>query len=47
MTNSLHRDHFFLLPSSFSGHLHHVFRIFYGGIVPELGMFSYANLCVP
>jgi hypothetical protein len=45
MTSSLHSDRFLLLPSSSSGHFHHIFRIFYGGIVPEFCMLSHADFC--
>jgi hypothetical protein len=41
-TSSLHGNYFSLLPSPSSGHLHHIFRGFYGVVVPKLRVFSNA-----
>lgn len=46
-TSSLHGDYFFLLPSPSSGHLHHVFRVFYGVVVPKLRVFSNVYFYTP
>ena len=41
-TSSLHGGYCSLLPSPSSGHLHHIFRVFYGVVVPKLRVFSNA-----
>lgn len=46
-TSSLHGDYFPLLLSPSSRHLHHIFRVFYGVVVPKFRVFGDAYFYTP
>ncbi len=44
--SSLHSNYLFFLPSPSSGHLYHILRVFYGGIIPKLRVLGNTYFCM-